>query len=242
MSRLGACVRGAVLLVAMLASGAASAQQPGAGAPMPISVDLAKVPIGQWADYSMSVASMAPMKMRLALVGKAQGSQTLEMSAEGGVMASAGGKMIVQTRITSDPKGGDPRATKVVMQLGDNDPMEMPAEAAEQSRFTKPDPKALVGEETVKVPAGTFKAKHYHAKLEGDSTLDYWIADKALPLGLVKMEGDPKTPGVPGPVKLELTALGKNAKQVITKTPGPFDPAKLQQQVLGAGAGAGKKK
>jgi hypothetical protein len=220
-------------LVFVFVSGVASAQAPGPGAPMPVAVDLAKVPIGLWAEYSMSMASMPPMKMRLALVAKNAGGQTLEMTAEGGMMAQVGGKMVVQTRLEPDPKAGTMQTKKVVMQLGDNDPMEMPAEAAQQSRFTKPDPKALVGEETVEVPAGKYKAKHYREASAG-ATVDYWISDKALPLGLVKMVGDSKGVGAQGPVKVELAALGKGAKQVITKAPVPFDPAKLGAQASGA--------
>src|SRR5262245_47259429 len=142
----------AIVLALVLASGAASAQQLGAGSPVPVAVDLAKVPAGLWADYTMAMGTKPPMKMRLALVAKNAGGQTLEMSVEGGMMAGAGGRMTVQTRVQPEGKTGALQTSKVVMQLGDNDPMEMPPEAAQQSRFTKPDPKTLVGEETVKVP------------------------------------------------------------------------------------------
>ena len=45
------------------------------------------------------------------------------------------------------------------MQIGSNDPMEVPVQMAGQTQFTKPDPKTLVGSETVKVSAGSFKTK-----------------------------------------------------------------------------------
>ena len=46
----------------------AFAQQP--GPPMPIAADLAKVPAGSWADYTMTMGPLPPMKMRIALVSK----------------------------------------------------------------------------------------------------------------------------------------------------------------------------
>ena len=53
----------------------AFAQQPGQGPPMPIAVDLAKVPVGSWADYTMTMGQLPPMKMRMALVAKNAGRQ-----------------------------------------------------------------------------------------------------------------------------------------------------------------------
>jgi len=210
----------------------ASAQQIGAGAPMPLGVDVSKVPTGLWADYAMTLGPLPPMKSHFALVAKKPGAQTLEMSVEGGMMAAGANKMVMQT-ILDDHKGSAPKVKKVVVQMGANDPMQMPEQAAQQAQFTRPDAKTLVGEETVKVPAGTFKTKHYRDKGPNGQPLDYCLSEAAPPLGLVKMEGDPRVPNVPGPLRLELSAMGKGAKPVVVKPPVPYDDAKLRAEATG---------
>ena len=195
----------------------AFAQQPGQGPPMPIAVDLAKVPAGSAAG------------------------NTIETSLEGGMMAAAG-KMVMQMMMTP---GADPVAKKTVMQIGAGDPMDLPVAMTGEKPFTKPNNKGLVGSETLKVAGGSFKAKHYRDKSPQGDKIDYWISDSVLPLGLVKVEVDQKSnPQIKGKVSLELAAMGKDAKPAITKPPKPFDQAALMQQMMsaaGAGAGAGAK-
>src|SRR4029078_432724 len=102
-------------------------------------------------------------------------------------------------------------------QLCAETPMQCPFTPVQQ-QFNKPNPKMLVKEESVTVKGGTFKAKHYRDKTPNGDTVDYWIRDKVFPLGLVKMESEQKqNPAVKGPIKIELTAIGKGAKQAITK-------------------------
>jgi hypothetical protein len=238
MSRFVRVLLGGMLLAVCLAPAVAKAQAPGPGAPMPLGIDFSKVPVGSWADYQITVGTFPPMKTRLALVGKAPAGATIEMGVEGGMMAMAGGKMVVATLIEPAHGKEQPAVKKLVMQLGANEPMDMPPEMAQRSQFKKPDPKTLVKEETVKVPAGSFKAKHYRDKTATGAMIDYWISDGALPLGLVKMQGE-SVPGSPGPMLLELTALGKDAKPTITKPAKPFDEAKFRQQVMSAGGHGG---
>jgi hypothetical protein len=221
----------------------AFAQQPGQGPPMPIAVDLAKVPAGSWADYAMTMGQLPSMKMRIALVNKTAAGNTIETSLEGGMMASAG-KMVMQ--MVMGP-GADPVAKKTVMQIGAGDPMDLPVAMTGEKPFTKPNTKGLVGSETLKVAGGSFKTKHYRDKSPQGDKIDYWVSDSVLPLGLVKVEVDQKSnPQIKGKVSLELAATGKDAKPAITKPPKPFDQAALMQQMMsaagaGAGAGAGAK-
>jgi hypothetical protein len=221
----------------------AFAQQPGQGPPMPMAVDLAKVPAGSWADYAMTMGQLPSMKMRIALVAKTAAGNTIETSLEGGMMAAAG-KMVMQIMLSP---GADPVAKKTVMQIGASDPMELPAAMAGEKPFTKPNNKGLVGSDTIKVAGGSFKAKHYRDKSPQGDKIDYWVSDSAPPLGLVKVEVDQKSnPQIKGKVSLELAATGKDAKPLVTKPPKPFDQAALMQQMMaasaaGAGAGAGAK-
>jgi hypothetical protein len=229
------------LAVCLCGPTAAFAQQPGQGPPMPIAVDLAKVPAGSWADYAMTMGQLPSMKMRIALVSKNTVGNTIETSLEGGMMAAAG-KMVMQMVLAPGP---DPVAKKTVMQIGAGDPMDMPVAMTGDKPFTRPNNKGLVGSETIKVAGGSFKAKHYRDKSPQGDKIDYWVSDTVLPLGLVKVEVDQKSnPQIKGKVSLELAATGKDAKPAITKPAKPFDQAALMKQMMsaaGAGAGAGAK-
>lgn len=210
------------------------AQSP--GPPMPIAVDLGKVPVGVWAEYAVTLGQMAPMTTRMALVGKGHEGNTIETTIEGGMVAAAGGKVVTSMVLAPDKdKGGT--VTKVVLQKGTDDPMEMPIENFGSKQFTKPDPKTLVGAETVKVKAGTFKTKHYRDKTAAGDVVDYWIDDHVPPIGLVKLEEVLRqNEMIKGPIRFELTATGKDAKRLITKPAKPFNPAALAPQAPPAGA------
>lgn len=70
-----------------------------------------------------------------------------------------------------------------------------------------------IGEEKVKVPAGTVMATHYR-KVRGGQTVDFWISDKTKPIGLVKLnsKSDSKAEHNYG---LELMSLIKDVKAKI---------------------------
>ena len=158
------------------------------------------------------------------------------------MMAMAGGKLVVQNTVDMD-KSDASNVKKIVMQIGNNDPMEMKIEGAQQQKqFQKPNPKAFVKDETIKVAAGTFKTKHYRDKTAQGDTYDFWTSTDVPPFGIVKIEAEQKGGAGParGPVKLELAALGKDAKPLITKPAKPMDQAAMMRQMMGgAGAGAG---
>jgi hypothetical protein len=98
-------------------------------------------------------------------------------------------------------------------------------------KFKKPDPNTVVGKETVKVAAGTFKTTHYRDKVQAGS-VDVWVSDEVAPLGLVKVLTTPDAKqGTPGTAVMELQATGKGAKPTVTKPAKPFDP----QQMMGGG-------
>ena len=147
----------------------AFAQSPGQGPPMPLAVDLAKVPIGSWAEYTMTMGTLPPMTMRMALVAKSPAGNTIETSVEGGMMAAAG-KVVTQMTLAPGKEG---TVKKMVMQLGANDPMEMPRRGgAGASSSPSPNPKKLVGRRRSRSPAGSFKTKHYRDKTpQGDRSI-----------------------------------------------------------------------
>ncbi len=210
----------------------AAAQSP--GPPLPVGMDLRNVPLGVWADYKLTVPQIAPFRQRFALVGKDSGTSTVEMAAEGGMMA-AGKRVVLKVTLGSDLTKPD-RVKKVLMQLGDNDPMELPAQMSMgKEHFAPIDPKKAVGTEQVKVPAGTFKARRYKDKSTNGTEIEVWVSQDVPPFGIVKMQGSVKQPGSAEshPLVVELVGRGKGAKPTVTKPPVPFDGAKLMEQMNG---------
>jgi len=227
--------RSLVLAIVLLAPAPLLAQL--SGEPTPLALDLKKVPVGSWAEYSMNIGAGQGMtvKSRWALVARDANSNTIESSAEGPPLEPIGGKMTLKLVLVPDPVKSDRPVKQIVLKRGELDPMEMPVDmqGAPVQRFEKPDPKKKVGKENLKVAAGTFKASHYRDVSE-TATIDLWISEEVPPLGVLKLTSVPK-PGAQGPmgqplppVTMQLTAKGKDAKPVITKGAKPFDPAALR--------------
>src|SRR5215472_9899614 len=110
-------VRILILSLLVLAPAAAWAQM-AQGPPTPLAVDLAKVPVGSWAKYSMTMGQMPPMSMKMALVARPAAGNTLEMSVEGGMAAKVG---TVVTQMTLAP-GAEGTVQRPILQAGKNDP------------------------------------------------------------------------------------------------------------------------
>jgi hypothetical protein len=216
-----------------LAPLALAQQAGGGGAATPLAVDWKKTPVGSWADYQMK-AGDRQAKSRWALVDRTSDKVTLEMSMENGPQATlGGGKMTMRLVMAPDPTKAARPVLETVMQLEGKDPMQMPTDATGQ-KFERPDPKKLVGKETVKVIAGSFTTSHYRQS-DDRGTTDVWLNEDLPPLGIVKLTMTPKA-GSPAPaVELQLSGKGKDAKPTITKKPVPFDPA----AIFGAQGGAG---
>lgn len=219
-------------LVSLAVFPAVASAQMSQGPPTPLVTDLSKVTVGSWAKYKTTMGNMPPMSTKMALVKHSASGNTLEMSVEGGMVAKAGN---VITQMTLAPGSSD--VEKMVLQVGTNDPMELPVEGGQSHQFSKPDPKTLVKDETVKVAAGSFKTKHYRTKTDKGDTADFWVSESVAPIGLVKMEMNQKSnPMITGPIKMELASVGKQAKSSISKAAKPFDQTTLMKQMMG-GAG-----
>jgi len=224
-----------VLVCALGFAGAASAQM--AGPPMPIALDLKKVPVGSWAEYTTTIgqgSESMSTKSRVALVKRDASEVVMEMGIEGGPMAAmSGGKVVMKMVLAPDPTKADKPIKHAIIQVADRDPMEMPLEmTGKAQKFEKPDPKKLVGKETVKAAGKSYKTSHYRDVSEAGTT-DFWIDETVPPFGLVKMAQTPKA-GATAPngqalpsVAMELVAQGKGAKPTVTKAAQPFNPAAL---------------
>lgn len=206
----------------------AMAQAP-SGPTVPIAVDLAKVPLGSWSEYTVDMGAMPPMKQRFALVGRGPRGHELELALEGGPMG-APGKVLVKVDLDPDQRKTE-RVKRVVMQIGQLEPMEMPTTGPGQqaaNQFSTVDPKKYVDTQEIKVPAGTFKAKHYRDKMPDGSAIEYWVNEDVPPFGIVKMNAN--LPG--GAAVMQLASRGKGAKPAITRPPRPFDQQKLMTELM----------
>jgi hypothetical protein len=217
----------AVVVALLLYPSFAYAQSPGVPAGMPLVVDMQKIEVGSWAEYRMTMGSIS-LGSRWALVARDTRSNTLELTSKGGPVAKP---ITLRLVLAADPTSEGKPSKPMVVQFGNDAPMLVPKDTPTQ-KFQRPDPKNLVGEEEVTVPAGTFKASHHREK-NAMGTVDIWVNDTVFPLGIVKVvtspEVDKNAPAamqVP-PAAMELVSTGKGAKPVITKKPQPFDEKKM---------------
>jgi hypothetical protein len=210
-----------VLAVLLLAAATpARAQTP--GTPLPLAMDLRKAPVGAWSEYTVTVADLPTMKQRFAVVGRDAATHSVEMTSEGGPLGSKS-KMVLRFVLEADPAKKD-HVRRSIIQLGDNDPMELPPGSGQFAP-----PKKQVGGGTVKVPAGSFAIRHYRDKGSDGSVLEVWASDQAPPFGIIKLVNH-SSEGK-NPVTMELSARGSDAKAVVTRSPQPFSQEVLTGQM-----------
>jgi hypothetical protein len=221
-------------LLAGLLPSAAAGQGSALPAPTPLACDFKKVAPGTWARYALKVGAGAPLDTRWAFIGRDAEGNTLELAMEGGgpALAGVGGKVVTRLVLVADPVGVSRPIRRMVMQLGDREPLEVPLDlpGLPGHKFQNPDPKKLVDRPTIRVPAGTFATSHYRETWE-DSTVDAWLSEQVPPLGVIKVEVTARA-GVTGPggkpmppVVMELTGHGKDARPAITRASVPFQRA-----------------
>lgn len=109
---------------------------------------------------------------------------------------------------------------KMIMQMPGHPPMELPSQMtgggqAKDSLDIR-DKADKVGSESVTTAAGTFMADHYRMK---DGSGDYWLSAKVPPYSVIKGQGKDGS--------IMLTKVVTDAKDKITGTPVPFNPALL---------------
>jgi hypothetical protein len=208
----------ACLVVAAMAL-AASAQMGMRGAPQLRGI-LNPV-VGSGGQYEVTTAKGDKMTMEMVIVGKesVDGKDAYWFE---NTMSSAqmGGDMI--TKALTVVNGPDTAVSRIIMQMPNRPPMEMPAQMVQMHAQKRPtdirSDAEDVGPESVTTPAGTFATEHYKMK---DGSGDMWIAAKAGPYGLVKFQGKDST--------MLLTRVITDGKDKITGTPQPFNPMMFGQ-------------
>jgi hypothetical protein len=203
-------MRSTIAALALLLPGSALAQGTDclAGYTMP--------EVGQWAEYQGFLNKKEPTTMRYAVVGaeerEGKPMKWLELRMTG---QKADRNMIYQVLTPGNPAEMD-QAQEIIFKPGDKQAMKMNAMMMGMIRGQLKknsvlgnvcEGVSLVGEESVTVPAGTFKALKYHSS-EHDS--DTWVVP-GRPFFMVKSKGKD--------FELSLVSSGGGAKSSITEKP-----------------------
>ncbi|MFZ0234909.1 MAG: hypothetical protein WA772_18885 [Candidatus Acidiferrales bacterium] len=207
----------ACFLVAAIAL-AANAQMGMHGAPTMRGVLHPTVGLG--GQYEITTAKDSKIVMEMVIVGKETVDGKDAYWFENSMSNTQMGEIVTKALTVVD--GQDTYVSRIIMQMPNRPPMEMPAQMVQMRGQKRPiDSRADaqdVGPESVTTPAGTFATEHYKMK---DGSGDMWIADKAGPYGLVKFQGKDTT--------MVLTKVITDGKDKITGTPQPFNPMMFQQ-------------
>jgi hypothetical protein len=212
-------IAGLVLLVA----GAANAQMGGMMGQGPRPRGLFNPIVGQGAQYEIQGGNGNKAVVEIDIVGKESVNGKDGFWFETVMSNPQTGNMVM--KILTVPDGANTSVTKMVMQMGNRPPMEMPAQMTQMAQGAHPQATDIrsqaddVGSESVTVPAGTFSCEHYRMK---DGSGDFWISDKISPYGLIKQQGKNDS--------MVLMKVVTDAKDQITGTPVPFNPAAMMGQ------------
>lgn len=193
------------------------AQMPGQG---PRIGGLWNPQVGSGAVYEMTDQRGRKREMEIAIVGteshQGKPGHWVEIT-----VLDPGGKVMVMKRLMI--RSGDQLdVARVIMQRGDEAPMEMPVgmgmgpRQESQSADVRKDGTHL-GTETVTTPAGTFTCEHYRDR-KGE---DVWISENVPPYGLVKSTSRTGS--------MTVLRVLTDAKTKIRGTPRMFNPADMMR-------------
>lgn len=239
----------------LLASGASA--RPGGGQPaaprrarpgdnrggairLPVFLDLKKVRVGSWAEYTVSRGGRAPRTVRQVLLDRDKTSATVEVITEvrGRKPARplATDRKVTRMVVDVDLREIAPREIVVQRRLAARPTVLSAADGTGRQRLFKLDPKKSLRSETVAVAAGTFETQHYRDIGPRGGTIDIWASTQAPPFGLVKMERTPSANAPArraafGQVTYALVRMGSGAKPFIIKAPEPLNPDLIQCRV-----------
>jgi hypothetical protein len=172
--------------------------------------------VGQWAEYQGIMNKKDPYTMRYAVVGtEDRGGKSMKWL-ELRMVGEGKDKNMVYQILTPGTPAEMAQAQEVIFKPGDRPAMKMNAMMMKMIRGQLEKSSvlgnmcegvSLAGEESVTVPAGTFKALRYHnSKYESDT----WVVPDQ-PFFMVKAKAKD--------FELSLTSSGEGAKSSITETP-----------------------
>jgi hypothetical protein len=176
--------------------------------------------VGAGGTYEVTKKDGTKTTMEMAIVGKESVDGKDGYWFEVTIPGTELGTMIMKSLTVRNDQ--DMTSTRMIMQMGDRPPMEMPSRMTQNREKQPADIRQMaeeVGPESVTTPAGTFATTHYKMK---DGSGDVWVADKAGPFGMVKFIGKDNS--------MVLVKVESDAKDKITGTPVPFNPMAMAGQ------------
>lgn len=174
--------------------------------------------VGGWAEYEISVKGERPLRMKIAIVGKEGDSFWYETVMESKIE----GKIITKMLVSGDPE--DQRnIKKMIIKIGNEPAMEMPVIISQPQKSGEKEKQLKFvdkGTEKIKVPAGTFDARHLQYK-DGEDVVDIWVYKEINPYGLIKSRSKD--------TEMVLLGYGTGAKTEITEVPQKFEIPKMPE-------------
>jgi hypothetical protein len=173
-------------------------------------------PVGRWAEYQAIYNEEDPYTIRYAMIGtESRGGKKLQW-VEMRITGSRQDQNMVYQMLVPGSLADMEQVQEIVFKPGDKPAMKMDGmmmqmirkQLDNQSFFSEVcQGVTFVGEESVRVPAGSFKALHYRSAGHGT---DSWVVP-AIPFSLVKAAGKD--------FRVELATQGDGAKSSITEKP-----------------------
>jgi len=176
-----------------------------------------KPAVGGWSEYQMTTKGEPPSKMKIAIVGKEGDAYWYETVMD----TKAEGKMITKMLVSGNPED-QKNIKRMIVKMGNEPAMEMPVQMMQPSK-TQEKPGKLIdkGTETIKVPAGTFKAQRMQYQ-DPEGVVDTWVSKDVSPYGMVKSQSKD--------FEMVLLGYGTDAKSQITETPQKFEMPQIPQR------------
>lgn len=172
--------------------------------------------VGQWAEYEGFLNQKDPYTMRYAVVGAEERGGTPMKWLELRMVGEKKDKNVVYQVLTPGSPAEMDHAEEIIFKSGERQAMKMPAMMMRMIRGQLKknsvlgnlcEGVSLAGEESVTVPAGTFKALRYHNDKYASDT---WVVPDR-PFFMVKSKGKD--------FELSLVSSGDDAKSSITEAP-----------------------
>ncbi len=154
----------------------------------------ATVKPGAWATYRIQMAEAqekpTTLQMKMSCVGTEKvGDQEglwLEMES---TMPSDEDKetmrMLMKSLVVGDPSQ-EQSVRKIIMQFGDQPPMVIKVDFDSVKEKSEPPVAAVIGDESVTVPAGTFLCKHLRTTTTQDDVTEIYLNQEVVLFGVVK--------------------------------------------------------
>jgi len=170
--------------------------------------------VGGWSEYQMTEKGGSTSKMKIAIVGKEGDAYWYETIIE----TKREGRTISKMLVSGNPED-QKNIKRMIVKMGDDPAMEMPLQMMQGSEDQGEKGKTTdKGTESIKVPAGTFTARHIQYQYE-ELIEDTWIHKDISPYGVVKSKSKD--------FEMVLLGYGTGAKTQITEKPQKFEMPKM---------------